>query len=55
MADLIVKSKVKEYVGNMNVGADFLDELNKVVEAAIDRAKVRAAENGRSTLKGRDA
>lgn len=54
MADLIVKSKVKEYAG-MNVGADFLEELNNAVEALVDRAKVRAQENGRSTLKGRDA
>lgn len=52
---MIVKSKVKEYVGDMNVGADFLEELNVVVAGLIDRAKVRASQNGRSTLKGRDA
>jgi len=55
MADLIVKSKVKDYAEGMNVGADFLDELNDVVADLIDRSVVRAQENGRSTLKARDA
>lgn len=54
MADLVVKSKVKEYVGDMSVGADFYDALSKEVETLINKAKVRCKENGRSTLKARD-
>ena len=54
MADLIVKSKVKEYVGDMSVGADFYDALNKEVEALINKAKGRCKDNNRSTLKARD-
>ncbi len=54
MADLIVKSKVKEYVGDMSVGADFYDALNGEVAKLIDKAKGRCRENNRSTLKARD-
>ena len=54
MADLIVKSKVKEFVGDMSVGAEFYDALSKEVEVLIKKAKVRCKENGRSTLKARD-
>jgi hypothetical protein len=54
MADLVVKSKVKEYVKDMSVGADFYDGLSKEVETLITKAKARCKENGRSTLKARD-
>jgi len=54
MADLIVKSKVKEYVGDMSVGADFYDAMNGEVGRIIDRAKARCKDNNRSTLKARD-
>lgn len=54
MADLIVKSKVKEFVGDMSVGADFYDALNKEVAAIIKKAKDRCKANNRSTLKARD-
>ncbi|MBD3387352.1 MAG: DUF1931 domain-containing protein [Candidatus Altiarchaeales archaeon] len=54
MADLIVKSKVKEYVGDMSVGADFYEALNGEVSRLIDRAKQRCRDNNRSTLKARD-
>jgi histone H3/H4 len=54
MADLIVKSKVKDFVGDMSVGADFYDALNKEVETLINKAKARCKENNRSTLKARD-
>jgi len=54
MADLIVKSKVKEYVGDMSVGADFYDALNADVAKLIDKAKQRCKDNNRSTLKARD-
>ena len=54
MADLIVKSKVKEFVGDMSVGADFYDALNGEVEVLIKKAKQRCKDNNRSTLKARD-
>jgi histone H3/H4 len=54
MSDLVVKSKVKEFVGDMSVGADFYDALSKKVETLINEAKARCKENGRSTLKARD-
>jgi histone H3/H4 len=54
MADLIVKSKVKEYVGDMSVGGDFYDALNEEVGKLINKAKVRCKDNNRSTLKARD-
>ncbi|MFH1055879.1 MAG: DUF1931 domain-containing protein [Candidatus Altiarchaeota archaeon] len=55
MADLIVKSKVKEYVGkDMSVGAEFYDALNGEVEVLINKAKKRCKDNNRSTLKARD-
>ncbi len=56
MADnLIVKSAVKGAAGDMSVGADFYEKLNEIVAGLITRAQERAKENGRSTLKGRDA
>ncbi|MBD3260301.1 MAG: DUF1931 domain-containing protein [Candidatus Altiarchaeales archaeon] len=55
MADLVVKSKVKDFAQGMNVGADFIDALDDAVKALVARAVERAKENGRSTLKGRDA
>jgi len=54
MTDLVVKSKVKEYVGDMSVGAEFYEALSNDVARLIDRAKARCKENGRSTLKARD-
>ena len=54
MAELIVKSKVKEYVGDMSVGADFYEGLNAEVAKLIDQAKERCKANNRSTLKKRD-
>ncbi len=54
MADLIVKSQVKAYAGDMSVGADFYDALNGEVAGLIDKAKKRCKENNRSTLKARD-
>ena len=54
MSDLVVKSKVKEYVNDMSVGADFYEALSKEVETLINKAKARCKENGRSTLKTRD-
>ncbi|MFH1403368.1 MAG: DUF1931 domain-containing protein [Candidatus Altiarchaeota archaeon] len=54
MADLIVKSKVKEYVKTCNVGSEFYDALDKKVQALIAAAEERCIANGRKTLQARD-
>jgi len=51
---LIVKSKVKDLCGEINVGGDFIDALNKHTEHVITEAIRRAKENGRRTVLGRD-
>ncbi|HSU72687.1 MAG TPA: DUF1931 domain-containing protein [Candidatus Binatia bacterium] len=51
---LIVKSKVKDVCGEMNVGGDFIDALNKHTEHVVKEAIRRAKENGRRTVLGRD-
>lgn len=50
----IKKSSVRERT-NLNVGSDFYESLNDEVERLIDNAEERAEENGRRTLKARDA
>lgn len=54
MADLIVKSKIKEVVSDMNVGGDVADALNKKVNDLVKEAAERAKANGRRTLQARD-
>jgi len=56
MADvsIIVKSKIKEVVTDVNVGSDFVDALNTAVCELIQKAKKRCLENGRKTLKPQD-
>jgi histone H3/H4 len=54
MADLIVKSKVREAVKGMNVASDVADALDKRVAALLEEAAARAKANGRRTLQARD-
>ncbi len=54
MADLIVKSKIKEAVTDLNVAGDVAEALNKKVEALLMDAAERAKANGRRTLQARD-
>ncbi len=54
MVDLIVKSKIKVAVPNMNVASDVPDALNKRVEQLLKEATVRAKANGRRTVQARD-
>lgn len=54
MAGLIVKSKIKEVVKDLNVGSDVADALEKEVEAILKKAAERAKANGRRTLQARD-
>tara|TARA_Y100000310_G_scaffold343783_1_gene453001 strand:+ start:1888 stop:2055 length:168 start_codon:yes stop_codon:yes gene_type:complete len=54
MADLIVKSKIKESVPDLNVSSDVAEALNKKVESILAEASERAKANGRRTLQARD-
>lgn len=51
---LVVKSKIKDYVGDMNVSGDFADALSGKIEALIRDAAERANANGRKTVQARD-
>ena len=54
MVDLIVKSKIKEAVPDLQVAAEVADALNKKVEQLLKDGAERAKANGRRTLQGRD-
>lgn len=51
---LVVRSKVKDFVKDMNVAGDFADALSKEVEGLIKKAAARAKANGRRTVQARD-
>jgi len=51
---LVVKSKIKEHSGDLNVAGDFADALDKEVEAMVSKACGRAKANGRKTVQARD-
>lgn len=54
MADLVVKSAVKEQLEGMNVSADFYDALNDDVADLLEAAARRAEANERKTVQPRD-
>lgn len=54
MANLIIKSNIKEAVPEMSVAAEVADALNKKVEQILKDAEERAKANGRRTLQARD-
>lgn len=54
MADLIIKSAVKNAVSDMNVSRDFYDHLDEEVADLLERAATRAQENDRKTVQPRD-
>ena len=51
---IIVRSKVKEHVGDLNVSGDFADVLSDKAVALIKEACKRAEANGRKTVQSRD-
>ena len=51
---LVVRSKIKEVVKNMNVAGDFADTLSDKVMVLVKDACKRASENGRKTVQSRD-
>lgn len=54
MADLIVKSAVKELLEGRNVSQDFYDALDEEVEELLEDAAERAQANDRKTVQPRD-
>ena len=54
MADLIVKSAVKEALEGKNVSADFYDALDDEVAELLEDAAARAESNDRKTVQPRD-
>ncbi|MBX4196890.1 DUF1931 domain-containing protein [Candidatus Pacearchaeota archaeon] len=54
MVDLIIKSKIKSAVPDMNVAGDVPDALNKKLLELLDEAAKRAKLNGRRTLQAKD-
>lgn len=52
--DLIVKSKIKAAVKDLNVSSDVPEALNKKVVALLEDAAKRTKLNGRRTLQARD-
>ncbi len=54
MADLIVKSGVKEALDGYNVSSDFYAALDDEVEELLADAAARAESNDRKTVQPRD-
>ncbi|WP_114579406.1 DUF1931 domain-containing protein [Saliphagus sp. LR7] len=54
MADLIVKSAVKDQLDDQNVAADFYDALDEKVAELLEDAAQRAEDNDRRTVQARD-
>ncbi len=54
---LVIKNKVKELSksNEMRTSNDFIEALDKEVEKLVKSSIKRAKENGRQTLKARDA
>jgi len=51
---LIVKSRIKEIAGDINVAGDVADALEKKAEQLLKDALDRAKANGRRTLMAKD-
>lgn len=54
MTDIIIKSKIKDAVPDLNVAAEVADALDKKVFQLLKEASERAKANGRRTLQARD-
>jgi len=52
--DLVVKSKIKEAVSELNVSSDVPEALNEKVLRILHEGAARAKANGRRTLQARD-
>lgn len=54
MVDLIIKSKIKAAVPDLNVAEEVVEALNSKVIKILEEASNRAKLNGRRTLQARD-
>ncbi|MEK6854805.1 MAG: DUF1931 domain-containing protein [Nanoarchaeota archaeon] len=54
MTDIIIKSKIRSAVKDLNVSGDVPEALNKKVLKLLEDASQRAKANGRRTLQARD-
>ncbi len=51
---LVVKSKLKEVVGDCNLSGDFADALDQKVRELVKKAAERAEGNNRKTVMAKD-
>ena len=51
---IIVKTKIKELVGEFNVAGDFADALDEKTKTMVKDAVKRAEANGRKTVMAKD-
>ncbi|MBD3202918.1 hypothetical protein GF327_01380 [Candidatus Woesearchaeota archaeon] len=51
---LVVKSKIRDVVTDMNVGGDLPEALNSMLVWTLDQGCKRADANGRKTIQARD-
>jgi histone H3/H4 len=54
MTGIVVRTKIKDYVKDMNVAGEVGDALDKAVEEILRKAVERAKANSRRTLQARD-
>ena len=52
--NLIVRSNIKNIVGEYNISGDFSDALNEKIKKIIIAAVARAEANGRRTVMSKD-
>jgi len=55
MAELIVKSKIRDVANDCNVASDVAETLNKLAVHHVEMAAKRADANGRRTVQAKDA
>jgi len=54
METIIIKSKIKEVVGDCNISKDFFESLNEVAYLNFKHTEEKAKNNGRKTVQARD-
>lgn len=54
MTYIVVKSQIKDLVGEMQVSGDFAEALDKKVKEIIKTSVQRAKDNGRRTVMPKD-
>ena len=54
MTYIVVKSQIKELIGEMQISGNFTEVLDKKVKEIIKSSVIRAKENGRRTVMAKD-